>query len=53
MAKPELYEVVKVFKNNKKEKIIAKGITLEQAKRKVTLYKDSKTSMVIFRKWVR
>ena len=45
-----MYKVVKVFKVSGRREIIERGLTIEQAKRVVISYPNSKISMVVFTK---
>jgi hypothetical protein len=47
--KRKIYYIIRVFKNNKTEKVLGYAYSLEDAQEKVQKYDDSKTSMVIFR----
>jgi hypothetical protein len=47
--KRKIYKIIRVFKNNKTEKVLGFAYSLEDAQEKVKKYDDSKTSMVIFR----
>lgn len=44
------YEVVRVYKNSNRQKVLAPKLKREQAIAKVNSFGSSKTSMVIFRK---
>ena len=44
------YKVYKVFRKSLRRKIIAKGLTRDEAKQLVNSYPDSQTSMVVFDK---
>ena len=46
----EKYKVVKVFRKSGRREILEKNLTLEEAKRVVSRYPNSNTSMVIFTK---
>jgi len=45
-----MYKVVKIFRVSGRREIIERGLTIEQAKRVVISYPDSKKSMVVFEK---
>jgi len=45
-----MYKVVKIFRVSGMREIIERGLTIEQAKRLVNSYPDSKKSMVVFEK---
>lgn len=44
------YKVYRTYKVSGKRKVIARGLTREEAKRMVNSYPDSNTSMVVFDK---
>ena len=44
------YKVYKVFKVSRKRQIIARDLTIDEAKALVNRYPDSNTSMVVFDK---
>ena len=45
-----MYKVVKIFMVSGRREIIERNLTIEQAKRVVNSYPDSKKSMVVFEK---
>ena len=45
-----MYKVVKIFRVSCRREIIERNLTIEQAKRVVNSYPDSKKSMVVFTK---
>lgn len=44
------YKVVKIFRKSNRREIIRRNLTIEQAKKLVSSYPDSNTSMVVFYK---
>ena len=44
------YKVVKVFRKSGRKEILRKGLTIDEAKRVVNSYPDSKNHMVVFYK---
>ena len=44
------YKVLKLYNKSRRREVIRRGLTLEEAKRLVNSYPDSKTSMVVFTK---
>ena len=44
------YKVLKVFRKSGRRQVIARGLSIEEAKARVKRYPDSQRSMVIFTK---
>lgn len=44
------YKVVKIFRVSRRHEILEKNLTIEQAKRLINSYPNSKKSMVVFYK---